>query len=246
MAGIVHLNPVHLNLQADAGLQAATPDIAVLDAIHADKARLRAKLRARRAEAAAANGAAIAQVAAERFLAGIPLRPGLAIAGYWPMADELDPRPLLARLRAEHGAHILLPVTPMQKGGALEFRLWSAGEVLQPGRYGIPAPGPQAAALRPDIMLVPLVGFDVKGERLGMGAGYYDATLAALREDAALRENAALREDAGREGTRPPPLAVGYAFAVQQVPELPVRPDDQRLDWVVTERGAINCAGNVG
>ncbi len=234
MAGIVHLNPVHLNLHTDAGLQAATPDTAALDVIHADKARLRVRLRARRAEAAAANGAAIAQVAAERFLAGIPLRPGLAIAGYWPMADELDPRPLLARLRAEHGAHILLPVTPMRKGAALEFRTWSAGEVLQPGRYGIPAPGPQAAALRPDIMLVPLVGFDVKGERLGMGAGYYDATLASLREND------------GREGTGTPPLAVGYAFAVQQVPELPVRPEDQRLDWVVTERGAINCAGNVG
>lgn len=210
-------------------MQAATPDTAALDALHAAKARLRVKLRARRAEAAAANGAAIAQVAAERFLAGIPLRLNLAIAGYWPMADELDPRPLLARLRAEYGARILLPVTPAHKGAALDFRLWDEAVVLQPGRYGIPAPGPQATALRPDIMLVPLVGFDVKGERLGMGAGYYDASLALLRGDGGSV-----------------PLAVGFAFAVQQVPALPARPEDQRLDWVVTERGAIKCAGNVG
>ncbi|WP_374631332.1 5-formyltetrahydrofolate cyclo-ligase [Ferrovibrio sp.] len=215
-------------------MQAAIPDPVAVEAVHAEKARLRARLRARRAEAAAANGAAIAQVAAERFLAAIPLKPDLvkpdlAIAGYWPMADELDPRPLLARLRTEHGARILLPVTPAQKGGALDFREWTESATLLPGRYGIPAPGPQAAALRPDIMLVPLVGFDVKGERLGMGAGYYDATLAALRSD-------------GGQA----PLAVGYAFAVQQAPAIPARPEDQRLDWVVTERGAIWCAGNVG
>ncbi len=210
-------------------MQASSSDSAVLEAIQADKARLRIRLRARRAEAAAANGPAIAQVVAERFLAAIPLRPGLTIAGYWPMGDELDPRPLLARLRSEQNARILLPVTPTLKANMLDFRLWDEAEVLQPGRYGIPAPGPQAAAIRPDIMLVPLVGFDVKGERLGMGAGYYDATLAALREDG---------------GT--PPLAVGYAFAIQQVPVLPARPEDQRLDWVVTERGALHCAGNVG
>ena len=74
------------------------------------------------------------------------------------------------------------------------------------------------------ILLVPLVGFDMTGRRLGMGGGYYDATLAALR--------------AGAAGI----LAVGYAFAVQQVPELPAGSWDQRLDWIVTERAAIACA----
>ena len=88
----------------------------------------------------------------------------------------------------------------------------------------IPSPPADAPLLRPDILLVPLVGFDMTGRRLGMGGGYYDATLAALR--------------AGAAGI----LAVGYAFAVQQVPELPAGSWDQRLDWIVTERAAIACA----
>lgn len=197
------------------------------DAIHAAKATLRAKLRQRRAAASAANGAAIAAVAAERFMAGIPLRQGIVVAGYWPLGDELDVRPLLQRLRAECDAGILLPVSP-PPGQPLVFRLWDgAAASLRPGRYGILEPAITAAALVPDIMIVPLVGFDAQGGRLGMGAGYYDATLAALRQQQAV-------------------LAVGYAFAVQQVPMLPRRPEDQDLDWVVTERGAISCRTEPG
>src|SRR3546814_19792856 len=67
--------------------------------LDARKAVLRGKLKERRAAAAAANGAAVAALAAERFLAAVPLRAGQAVAGYWPMADELDPRPLLGMLR---------------------------------------------------------------------------------------------------------------------------------------------------
>jgi len=200
-----------------------------LDDIQAAKAALRAKLRARRAEASAANGAAIAAVAAERFLAGIPRQSGLNIAGYWPLPNELDPLPLLERLRAEWQARILLPAV-LEGALPLSFRLWDGmAESLVPGRYGIPAPGPEAQSLRPDLVLVPLLGFDKAGGRLGLGAGYYDATLAALRAD-----DGAL------------PLCVGYAFAVQQVPNVPRRPEDQDLDWVVTERGAIRCGAESG
>lgn len=197
------------------------------DAVHAAKATLRAKLRQRRAAAAAANGAAIAAVAAERFLAGIPLRQGVVVAGYWPLGDELDVRPLLQRLRDEYGAVILLPVSP-PPGQPLVFRLWDGADAsLRPGRYGIQEPAMAAPALLPDLVIVPLVGFDAQGGRLGMGAGYYDATLAVLRQ----------QRDA---------LAVGYAFAVQQVSAVPRRPEDQDLDWVVTERGAISCRSQPG
>src|SRR3546814_17804184 len=67
------------------------------------------------------------------------------------------------------------------------------------------------------------LGFDAEGHRLGMGGGFYDATLKAFRSDGL------------------PLLAIGYAFAVQQVAELPHGAMDERLDLVVTERGAIDC-----
>lgn len=192
------------------------------------KASLRAKLKARRVEAARANGganaAAIAALAADRFMTVIPVEPGQVVAGYWPMEDELDPRPLLQMLQRK-GAMIVLPA--VQPGSRLlQFRLCDDLAALPPaGAYGIPAPAATATPLVPDILLVPLVGFDRDGYRLGMGGGYYDATLQGLR--AVVDKKI---------------LAVGYAFAVQQVAELPHAAHDQRLDWAVTERGALQFA----
>lgn len=184
------------------------------------KAALRAKLRQRRRAANAANGVAIAALAAERFLAAIPVQAGQRVSGYWPMDDELDPRPLLRALR-QRGAIILLPGVATQKAQPLVFRRWDDISVAPPaGRFGIPAPPTDAPVLTPDILIVPLVGFDAAGHRLGMGGGFYDATLAALRGGGEI-------------------LAVGYAFAVQQVAELPSGLLDERLDWAVTERGAL-------
>jgi len=189
------------------------------------KASLRIKLKARRAEAAqandGANAVAIAALAADRFLAAIPVEAGQVVAGYWPMADELDPRPLLTKLQGK-GATIALPAV-QQGTRLLQFRLCDDPTEPPPaGAYGIPAPAPSATVLVPDILLVPLVGFDVAGYRLGQGGGYYDATLQGLRA-----------------GTSKKILAVGYAFAVQQVAELPHAAHDERLDWAVTERGAV-------
>ncbi|MFC3674573.1 5-formyltetrahydrofolate cyclo-ligase [Ferrovibrio xuzhouensis] len=194
--------------------------------LDARKAVLRGKLKERRAAAAAANGAAVAALAADRFLAAVPLRAGQAVAGYWPMADELDPRPLLDALR-QCGVLVLLPCV-VAKAQPLAFRRWDEDVAPPPGRYGIPAPPDHLPALRPDILLVPLVGFDAEGHRLGMGGGFYDATLEALRGDGL------------------PLLAAGYAFAVQQVAELPHGAMDERLDLVVTERGAIDCHAEGG
>ena len=188
---------------------------------------MRQRLRARRAEAAAANGPAIAALAAERFLAAFPAQSGQAVGGYWPLAGELDPLPLLRRLQAA-GMVILLPVTA-RRAAPLDFRRWDdLDSAPPPGPYGIPAPPPAAPRLRPDILLVPLVGFDAAGHRLGMGGGFYDATLKALRGDGG--------------GL----LAVGYAFAVQQVADLPYAGHDQRLDWIVTERGALQSGKQAG
>jgi 5-formyltetrahydrofolate cyclo-ligase len=189
------------------------------------KAGFRARLKARRAEAHAANGAAIAALAAERFLAAIPVAPGQVVAGYWPMGAELDPRPLLLALQ-RRGLRIALPA--VQKGTRLlQFRL--CDDLASPppgGAYGIPAPDEAAPQAMPDILLVPLIGFDAAGRRLGMGGGYYDTTLQVLR-------------GSGRASVDKKIVAVGYAFAVQQVAELPHGAHDERLDWAVTERGAL-------
>ena len=100
-------------------------------------------------------------------------------------------------------------------GLPLPFRIWTPDTPLVEGKYGTqwPADGPD---VEPHVLIVPLVAFDRTGNRLGYGGGFYDRTLAALR---------ALR----------PTLAIGYAFAAQELPDLPLEPTDQPLDAIVTE-----------
>lgn len=138
------------------------------------------------------------------------------VAGYWPMADEIDPRPLMARL-AGAGAGLALPVV-VGPGRALEFRVWAPGQVLEPGPHGTCHPPVSAPVVRPDLVLVPLLAFDQRGMRLGYGGGFYDRTLERLR---------------GQGGV----VAVGVAFAVQQVARVPGDVHDQALDMVLTENG---------
>lgn len=177
------------------------------------KAEARRVVLARRKGAdPAANGAALVG----HVLALCPPPPGALVAGYWPMGDEVDIRPLLAAL-AERGHPLALPVTP-PRGQPLLFRRWQPGDALRPGPLGTsyPAGGEE---VRPDWLLVPLVAFDRAGRRLGYGGGYYDRTLAAL----------------------PGAVAVGCAHSVQEMPEVPAGPDDVRLPWVATEDGVIEC-----
>jgi 5-formyltetrahydrofolate cyclo-ligase len=111
-----------------------------------------------------------AEALAEVVLRQCPPPPGALVAGFWPMGDEIDIRPLLRRLEAA-GHDLALPVTT-PRGQPLVFRHWRFGEPLVPGRFGTSVP--------PDALLVPLLAFDAGGLRLGYGGGYYDRTLAAL------------------------------------------------------------------
>lgn len=136
------------------------------------------------------------------------------LAGYWPMRDELDPRPAMAA----HRGPICLPVTG-RRGQPLIFRQWR-GEELERGPLGTWHPGADCAELRPRVLIVPLAGFDRRGNRLGYGAGFYDRTLDLLRA-------------AG------PVTAIGFAFAVQELPDIPAEPTDQPLNLIVTDRETI-------
>jgi 5-formyltetrahydrofolate cyclo-ligase len=169
---------------------------------------------------AAASAAPVdaATLAAKHFLAHIPLRSGQAIAGYWPVGDEFDPRPiLLAAL--DRGLVVGLPVVTARHM-PLTFRCWRSGEAMAPGVMNIPVPTAASPAVVPDLLIVPLLAFDGSGYRLGYGAGHYDRTLAELRR-----------------GERPV-LAVGLAYAGQEQAQVPHNAFDQPLDWVVTEREA--------
>lgn len=149
---------------------------------------------------------------------GLGLPPKALVAGYWPLGDEIDARPLMLAL-AGAGHDLALPVV-VGSDSPLEFRRWAPGDDLIDGPHGTLRPTDTAPAVDPAVLLVPLLAFDGAFFRLGYGGGYYDRTLARLR----------------RTG---PVTAIGLAFSVQQVPALPLGPWDQPLDMVVTERGVL-------
>lgn len=189
------------------------------------KAEARAAAKSRRAAAYAALGAEAASLFADQFFAHVPLKPGTAIAGYAAIGDEADPSGIMALARG-HGHPVALPRVATT-ASPLVFHLWKPGDPLLPGPHGTRHPPEDATLVQPGLLLVPLLAFDGAGHRLGYGGGYYDRTLVALR-----RHNRGI-------------LAVGLAFAAQEVGNLPHEPYDEPLDWIVTERGARAFSGQV-
>ena len=163
--------------------------------------------------------------AATRRLAALPkIRRARRIAVFVANDGELDPAPF-ARLAHTRGARLYLPVVTGTSPRPLAFLSWVPGQTqLVRNRFGIrePRPAPQRRLPRRllDVIIVPLVAFDARGQRLGMGGGFYDRTLAFLRR--------------GWRGRRPRLVAAAYDF--QRVPELPTQTWDVPLDVVVTER----------
>lgn len=169
----------------------------------------KAAFAARKLAFAAGQGAACEHLAAELARFG-----GAPISGYLPIRTEIDPRPAMAC----HPGPVGVPVIP---GAAqpLIFRTWTPETKLIEGAFG--AAIPEAGAdITPRVLIVPLLAFDRRGFRLGYGGGFYDRTLELLR----------------RHG---PTTAIGFAFAAQEVDEVPIEPTDQPLDLIVTERGPI-------
>ncbi len=184
-----------------------------------DKAALRAESLARRDALPAAERAAAAEAIAARGLP-IAVTAGAIVSGFMPMKTEINPLPLLRRL-AGAGAKLALPVVA-GKGKPLIMRSWNFGDALDAGVWGIRQPKPEAPEVDPDILIVPLAAFDRNGHRIGYGAGYYDMTISRLR---------------GRKSV----VAIGLAFAAQEIPAVPATERDARLDFVLTEREIIDC-----
>ncbi len=142
--------------------------------------------------------------------------PGLArqtVVFCWPMRGEYDARPFLETLRTR-GATTALPVV-IGPGQPLAFREWHPGVPLATGPMGIPYPE-GSPLVEPAAVLVPLVGWDDAGYRLGYGGGYFDRTLAARST---------------------PFAAIGVGYEQARVPTIRPEPWDVPMDWVVTERG---------
>ena len=185
------------------------------------KAELRRAAIVRRdALPAAERELAAETIAAREF--PLEIASGTVVSGYFPMKSEISPIPLLRKLAAL-GAQLVLPVVA-GKGKPLIMRAWRLGEPLVAGTWGIREPGPEAPEVEPDILIVPLLAFDRHGHRIGYGAGYYDLTIAKLRE-------------------KKPVVAAGIAFSAQEIVAVPTTPSDVRLDLVLTEREAIDCGG---
>jgi len=178
------------------------------------KAALRTAAHKRRRELHPSLRLDAARDAVGHFLAQVPLDAGETVAAYWPIRDELDIRDLIVKLM-DRGQPVCLPVV-LGEEEPLDLRLWQEGAPLYEAGFGTLAPEDSAPRAVPDIILMPLLGFDRHGTRLGYGGGYYDRTLAGL---------------GGR------PRLVGFAFARQEVDHIPRQAHDVPLDAVVTELG---------
>ena len=180
-----------------------------------ERRALRTRLIAERLAVAAETHAALsAALDAALEARAAPGSLGL-VGGYWPIRGEFDPRAYLLRTIAAGGS-AALPVVRAPRA-PLVFRPWTEATPMAEGRWGEqhPAEGPDVT---PAALLIPLVGFDAAGHRLGYGGGYYDRTLAALR---------------------PRPLAIGVGFELGRLSSLAPRPHDHPMDLIVTEAGVF-------
>lgn len=202
---------------------ATQPTASESDALtHAETAEAkrlaRKEAQAARRRAHEANGLMAAIDVSMRFLSAIDPPKKSIVSAFLSIGSELDTGPLLNNLWAR-GCRVALPRVEA-KDAPLSFRLYNEGDQLVQESFGTRAPAESAEAVDPDILIVPMLAFDRAGFRLGYGGGFYDRSLEALRQ-------------------RKTVLAVGVAFAAQELPQVPRDETDQPLDWIVTEKQAF-------
>lgn len=188
-----------------------------------DTQALRRHLRRARSALSASERQAAGDAAVQRVLRLRQFRKARRIAGFVGTRGELDPMPLLRLAIGRHKV-CYLPVLHPFKPGRLWFCRWRPGDRLLRNRYGIPEPIPGGNRLLParrlDLIIVPLLGFDAEGHRLGTGGGYYDRSLAFVPRLRRMRR----------------PFLLGFAHESQRVDRVDVQPWDVPLDAVVTNR----------
>ena len=190
-----------------------------------DRNALRRELRQRRQSLAASERIAAANALADRLLALPCLPVNGYVGGYWAMDAEIGLHAFQLRLPAP-----LIYCLPMlHTDQTLRFAPWRTGDPLVSNRFGIPEPdldpGSGLHASEMAMLVMPLVGFDAQGNRLGMGGGWYDRSLAFRKQLES-------------------PILVGAAFDCQRVDQLATQPWDVRLDAVCTERATYAIKGS--
>lgn len=181
------------------------------------KTQLRKRYKCVRREAkSASNGRAETAMAAILAASGL-IKPDWVIGAYAAIGTEIDPIKVIEGLTNP----VALPVvvTPRQP---LTFRRWQPRAPMHKGAMGIPEPLPTADVVVPDVLLVPSLAVDEAGYRLGYGGGYYDRTLAELRDGKTC-------------------LAIGVVYEEQRVAGLPRDPFDQPVDWILSPNGLIKA-----
>jgi len=182
----------------------------------------------RRALSAEERAAAAIGVAANLARLGLPT-PGTRVGAYMPMDGELDPGPVLQLARGR-GCKLFVPIVTRFSRRQMRFAAFDGMTRMRPNRWGIPEPGrPGIHGRWLELALVPCVAFDASGERLGMGAGFYDRHFAFLGSRAAWRR----------------PRLLGLAYDFQRLPRIDVRPWDVPLWGVVTERAVYGRAADM-
>lgn len=181
------------------------------------KRALRRELRLRRASVSAAESARAARSATRHLTRLRCWQQAQRVGLYLAHGSELDTLALIAHAWMRH-KQVFVP--KIADNGLMQFVACTPHTPLRRNRHGVPEPAGRAVRLRLaalDLLLVPLVGFDAQGYRLGAGGGFYDRKL--------------------RRRLPQRPLCLGWALALQQIPAVPRDPWDQRLDGIVTERG---------
>ena len=138
------------------------------------------------------------------------------LGGYFPVNFEVDDLEILKNFERK-GFKISLPV--IKKNFQMDFYQWSFTEILKINRYGIPEPETKNL-INPEILLVPLVGFDLKLNRLGYGGGFYDRLINKLSQKKKI-------------------LKIGLALSDQKIDKVPVNKYDQKLDYIVTNKYTV-------
>jgi len=185
-----------------------------------EKDQLRIILKTKRAEITQQHHRDFSLRACDR-LVDVILRADIESIGFFlPLKDEIDTRVAIEKL-AKHGIQISLPITG-KKATPLSFRHFTLGDRLEQGLFNTQQPLKNAKEIIPDLLIVPLLGFDEKGYRLGYGGGYYDCTIEKMSQNRAIK-------------------TVGFAFECQKCSSIPRLSHDKQLQMIVTEAQVYTC-----